>query len=37
MIDMVVHRHDMASTLTRLIDLMTGGRAPLGAQDGVPA
>jgi acetyl-CoA carboxylase carboxyl transferase subunit beta len=31
MVDMVVHRHDMPVTLARLIDLMTGGRAPEGA------
>ena len=28
MIDMVVHRHDMAGTLARLIDLLIGGRPP---------
>ena len=31
MVDMVVHRHDMPATLARLIDLLTGGRAPEGA------
>jgi acetyl-CoA carboxylase carboxyl transferase subunit beta len=28
MIDMVVHRHDMADVLARLLDLLTGGRPP---------
>ena len=31
MVDMVVHRHDMPATLARLIDLLTGGRAPESA------
>lgn len=28
MVDMVVHRHKMAETLARLLDLMMGGKAP---------
>ena len=32
MVDMVVHRHKMAETLARLLDLMMGGKAPHPAE-----
>lgn len=32
MVDMVVHRHKMAETLARLLDLMLGGKAPQPAE-----
>ena len=32
MVDMVVHRHKMAETLARLLDLMMGGKAPQPAE-----
>ena len=32
MVDMVVHRHKMAETLARLIDLLMGGNAPQAAE-----
>ena len=32
MVDMVVHRHHMAETLARLLDLMMGGKAPQPAE-----
>ena len=32
MVDMVVHRHKMAETLARLIDLLMGGKAPHAAE-----
>jgi len=32
MVDMVVHRHKMAETLARLLDLMIGGKAPQPAE-----
>lgn len=32
MVDMVVHRHKMAETLARLLDLMMGGKAPQPAK-----